>query len=80
MIIETIYSLNFADPIALALVCVLGITWVLSIVLKGYALWRASKNNQPWWFVALLIINTLGILEICYIWFVDRKKRQLNGV
>jgi len=41
-----------------------------TIVLKGYALWSAARSNQKKWFVALLVINTFGILEIVYlIWF-----------
>lgn len=41
-----------------------------TIVLKGYSLWYAARGSQKWWFIALLVINTLGILEIIYlIWF-----------
>jgi hypothetical protein len=41
-----------------------------TLVIKGYALWHAARGNQRGWFIALLIINTLGILEIIYlIWF-----------
>jgi len=41
-----------------------------TIILKGYSLWYAARGSQKWWFIALLIINTLGILEIVYlIWF-----------
>ena len=36
---------------------------------KGMALWRASKNDSIPWFVALLLINTLGLLEILYLYF-----------
>ena len=43
---------------------------VWTIILKGFALWHAARSGQKWWFVALLVINTLGILEIVYlIWF-----------
>jgi len=55
-------------------------SWVLLLILvwslfwKGCALWFASKNNQKWWFIALLIINTVGILEIVYIFSVAKKK------
>jgi len=38
-----------------------------TLVWKGWALWRAARNNSTGWFIALLIINTLGILEIIYI-------------
>ena len=41
-----------------------------TVILKGYALWNAARNTQKWWFIALLVINTLGILELVYlIWF-----------
>ena len=38
-----------------------------TIVLKGYSLWYASRGGQKWWFIALLVINTFGILEIVYL-------------
>ena len=41
---------------------------------KGCALWIAAKNNQKGWFLALLILNTAGILEIVYIFFIAKKK------
>lgn len=40
---------------------------------KGWALWIAAKNGHKKWFIALLIINTLAILEIIYIFAVGRK-------
>ena len=39
------------------------------IFLKGYALWHAARRNQVWWFLAILILNTAGILEAVYIIF-----------
>jgi len=49
-----------------------------SLVWKGISLWKCGRNNQPRWFVALLVINTVGILEIIYItWFQrDRNKKR----
>jgi hypothetical protein len=38
-----------------------------SIVWKGLALWHSAGRKQGWWFVALLVVNTLGILEIFYL-------------
>lgn len=40
---------------------------------KGAALWKASKQNDQKWFIALLVINTLGILEILYIFVFSKK-------
>ena len=47
------------------------IAWVL--VWKGLALWKAAGLRQKWWFLALLVLNTLGILEIIYIFLIARK-------
>ncbi|KKT01095.1 MAG: hypothetical protein UV76_C0002G0008 [Candidatus Nomurabacteria bacterium GW2011_GWA2_43_15] len=41
---------------------------------KGCALWVASKNNQKGWFWIILVLNTVGILEIIYIFAVMKKK------
>jgi hypothetical protein len=57
------------DNVILLLVMVL---WVLPW--KGYSLWTAAKNNHKGWFVALIIVNTFGILEIIYIFAVAKKK------
>jgi len=60
------------------------IWWLLTplllwhIVWKGLALWKAAGNQQKNWFIALLLINTAGILEILYLVFFQPppKKRQ----
>jgi hypothetical protein len=45
--------------------------WSLSW--KGVALWRAAQLQSKKWFIAILFLNTLGILEIIYLFFVARK-------
>jgi len=41
-----------------------------TVALKGYSLWYAARGGQKWWFIAILVVNTLGILEIIYlIWY-----------
>jgi methionyl-tRNA synthetase len=47
------------------------VTW--SIVWKGIALWHSARNKQLIWYIALLIVNTLGILEIVYLSFFKKK-------
>lgn len=44
--------------------------FVAVLALKGYALWHSARRNEPWWFVILLIFNTMGILELIYLYFV----------
>lgn len=52
----------------------LAILW--TVPWKGVALWKASRNNHKIWFIALLVINTLAILEIIYIFFFSKKKEK----
>lgn len=60
----------FTPGLMFAFLPLLLLVLVWTIVLKGYALWYAARGGQKWWFIALLIINTVGILEIIYlIWF-----------
>lgn len=54
------------------LLILLALAWVLPW--KGLALWRAARNNQKAWFWSLLVINTLGLLEILYIFVFSKKK------
>jgi len=41
---------------------------------KGAALWKSARQNEKWWFIALLLINTVGLLEILYIFVFSKKK------
>ncbi|HVV38981.1 MAG TPA: DUF5652 family protein [Candidatus Paceibacterota bacterium] len=43
-----------------------------TIVWKGLALWHAARRGEYWWFMILLVVNTLGILEIIYLFFVAK--------
>lgn len=40
---------------------------LLDLVLKGFALWKSAKKDQSAWFIALLIVNSLGILPGIYL-------------
>lgn len=65
--------LPILDPtqsLLIALLLIWSLTW------KGFALWKSARNNQPVWFVCLLVMNTLGILEILYISFFQRNKNS----
>ncbi|MDD3896557.1 MAG: DUF5652 family protein [Candidatus Peribacteraceae bacterium] len=48
---------------------------VLDIVLRGIALWRSARSNQLAWFIALLIVNSIGILPAIYLLFFDEEKK-----
>ncbi len=52
---------------------------VWSLVWKGFALWRAGRNSQRNWFIAMLILNTAGILEIVYIFYFSKPKQSAEN-
>lgn len=47
-------------------------TW--SLFWKGLALWRSAASNDKLWFVALLVVNTMGLLEIAYLFYLSKNK------
>lgn len=49
---------------------------ILDLILKGFALWKAAKNNQKYWFAVLLVINSIGILPLIYIKFFQVKNKK----
>ena len=50
--------------------------WILPW--KGYALWNAAKLGHKWWFIFLLVVNTLAVLDIIYIFFVAKRGKNLE--
>ena len=57
-------------------------SWIILVIAlwtlpwKAVALWRSARNKQMGWFIALLIFNTLAVLEIIYIFYFSKKKKQ----
>lgn len=56
---------------------------VWSIFWKGWALWKSAHREDKKWFIALLVINTFGILEILYLYVfsekLDKKEDATGG-
>ncbi len=50
------------------------ITGLWALPWKGIALWKAARRSEKWWFIALLLINTLAVLEILYIFVFSKKE------
>ena len=43
-----------------------------SVFWMGWALWRAAKDDNKIWFIILLLVHTMGILDIIYIFFISK--------
>ncbi len=65
------------SPFLIWFLIYLAVIWTL--IWKGLALWRAARTNQPIWFIVFLIFNTLGILEILYLYIFSQPKRVVGS-
>jgi methionyl-tRNA synthetase len=51
---------------------------IWSIIWKLIALWKSARKGHIAWFIILAIVNTVGILEILYVYIfseMDFKKK-----
>ena len=70
-------TLGFGSSLTGGILLFVVVVW--SIVWKGLALWKSARASSKVWFVVFLIVNTLGILEILYL-YVFSKKKSLSPV
>lgn len=62
---------TFGIPLWVAAVLI-----VWSLVWKGLSMWKAAKLGSKPWFIALLVLNTAGILDILYIYVFARFSKK----
>jgi methionyl-tRNA synthetase len=67
-----IYAL-LADSIGVS-IPILFVILIWSLVWKAIALWKSARNTHLVWFILFLLVHTVGILEILYL-FVFSKMR-----
>jgi len=65
-------NFDYGSPLSVAVIFAWSMFW------KGISLWRAGKENQRNWFIALLLINTIGILEIIYLFRFAKRRLTLD--
>ena len=56
--------------------------WIISLFAlwvipwKGVALWKSAQRKEVKWFIVLLIVNTLAILDIIYVVFFSKRENN----
>ncbi len=73
---QTTLILNILNDPRYTFVFLMLIAW--SLAWRGIALWKSAQHNQKNWFIALLIINTFGILDIIYIFYFSHPNRKME--
>jgi hypothetical protein len=43
------------------------VAFIVDFILKAFALWKCGRNNQPYWYSAILFLNTAGIIPVIYL-------------
>lgn len=51
---------------------------IWSLVWKGMALWKSARHAHKVWFVALLVTNTVGVLDILYLYVFSKKSKPVE--
>ena len=63
---------SFAALGGFAFIIVFLVVW--SVVWKALALWKSAREGSKGWFVVFLLVNTVGILEIVYLYLLSKPK------
>jgi hypothetical protein len=66
------YGFGLGVPTGIAPLIGLLVLW--SVIWKGLGLWHSAKRGEKWWFIAILVLNTAGILEILYLFAFAKLK------
>lgn len=74
MIWSPLYGYSMTN-IPAGLIALIAIIFLWELIWKGIGLWKAGRNNQPVWFVFILILNTIGILPIIYLLFFQKRDK-----
>lgn len=67
----------WAMSAAMTAVFIVLVVW--SMVWKALALWRAARNNHLAWYIVLLLLNTVGILDILYYFIWGKPKSKTSA-
>ncbi len=52
---------------------------VFELTLKGWALWRAARLGRNVCFIAILVINTIGILPLLFLLATSKEYEMLQA-
>ena len=61
-----------------AMICLFVVLMTWSAVWKGVALWKSARKKSIVWFIVLFVTNTLGILDILYVYIFSDMKHSRN--
>jgi hypothetical protein len=69
---------NFLPALGLGWMLVVVLLAIWTLVWKGMALWKSARHAHKVWFVVLLVTNTVGILDILYLYVFSKKSKAVE--
>lgn len=51
----------------------LSVLFAWSLFWTGMALWKSARLSHKWWFLIVLVVNSVGIVAIIYLYFIARR-------
>jgi hypothetical protein len=76
------FLINFSNTFGISYrlaIFLLAIIFIWSIIWKLIALWKSARKGSLAWFIVLSLVNTIGILEILYIYvFSELKLKEVQ--
>lgn len=52
------------------------VMFIWSSVWKFLALWKSARKNNVAWFIVFALVNTIGVLEILYIYIFSERTNK----
>lgn len=51
---------------------------IWTVIWQGLGLWRSARSGQKKWFIAMLIVNSAGILPIVFLLFFWKDRKEIK--
>jgi hypothetical protein len=55
------------------------VAMIWAAIWKLIAMWKSARNGSLAWFIILGLVNTIGILDILYIYVFSKKRTQAKS-
>ena len=74
MITAILANLETFTPAMFYIILLPLIIW--ETIWKAFGLWHSARDNKKVWFILILILNTMGILPMVYLFLIRKRKKK----
>tara|TARA_Y100000034_G_scaffold135595_1_gene208187 strand:- start:997 stop:1227 length:231 start_codon:yes stop_codon:yes gene_type:complete len=55
------------------------VAMIWDLIWRCFGVWKSTKNNQPIWSILFVLLQTMGILPILYIFIFSKMKKKTSA-